>query len=163
MAKIDKEEARELFAMLGVSPERMIQPLGSRTGSRIRLLHGGTSVTAAAAPKNTEERRREARLSPGETRWAETARLRPGVDVRVIDIGPRGVLIEAPIRLHIGTRVELALFTAETAVRLDLPGVVRRCHVANLSPLTYRGALEFAQALQQDQLEPFLSPEAISA
>jgi hypothetical protein len=42
-------------------------------------------------------------------------------------------------------------------------GVVRRCHVSNLSPLTYRGALEFSQAIEVHTLQPFLSPAALSA
>lgn len=163
MAKVDRQEALELFALLGVDPSRLAQPLGARIGSRIRLLHASTSATAAYAAKSTEERRREVRLSPDQTRWSDAARLRPGVDVRVVDIGSRGVLVEAPARLHIGTRVELALFTNDNAVRLDLLGTVRRCHVSNLSPLTYRGALEFSQPIELDQLQPFLADQALSA
>jgi hypothetical protein len=53
MAKIDKEEALELFALLGVDPARLAQPLGKRTGSRIRLLHGSNSATASFAPGST--------------------------------------------------------------------------------------------------------------
>ena len=137
--------------------------MGRGTGSRIRLLHGSTSSTGSFAPKNDTERRRHARVAPSDTRWSETARLRPGFDVRVVDIGPRGVLIEAPTRLHIGVRVELALFTADTAVRLDLVGTVRRCHVAGLNPITYRGALEFAEPIEVSSLRPFLNDEALSA
>jgi hypothetical protein len=163
MAKTNKEEALELFALLGVDPARLTQPLGKRTGSRIRMLHGSNSATASFAPKNTEERRREGRLAPDQTRLADAARLRPGFDVRVVDIAPRGVLIEAPTRLHIGTRVELALFTSETGTRLDMAGTVRRCHISKLSPLTYRGALEFHEPIELESLEPFLTPEVLSA
>ena len=77
--------------------------------------------------------------------------------MRVLDIGSRGVLIEAPTRLHIGMRVELTLFATEANTRLDLMGVVRRCHVASLSPIAYRGALEFNQAIEVQALQPFLS------
>jgi hypothetical protein len=83
--------------------------------------------------------------------------------VQVVDIAARGVLIEVPTRLHIGTRVELALFTSETGTRLDMVGTVRRCHISNLSPLTYRGALEFHEPIELQSLEPFLKAEVLSA
>jgi len=162
MSNVDKENA-ELMTLLGLDDSRLALALGRRTGSRIRILHGSTSSTAVHVPKNQGERRREARLAPDQTRVAEAAKLRPGFDVRVVDIGSRGVLIEAPTRLHIGVRVELTLFTGESNSRLDLMGIVRRCHVSNLSPLTYRGALEFSQAIEVQTLQPFLSPAALSA
>ena len=161
MSEVDKEAA-ELIALLGLDNSRLSLALGRRTGSRIRILHGSSSSTAAPAPKHQGERRREARLAPEQTRWAEAAKLRPGFDVRVVDIGSRGVLIEAPTRLHIGVRVELSLFANETNNRLDLVAIVRRCHISNLSPLTYRGALEFHQTIEVQALEPFLST-ALSA
>jgi len=151
------------MALLGVDETRMALTLGRRTGSRIRILHASTSSTATVAPRPTTERRRDDRLSPDQTRWAEAARLRPGFDVRVVDIGTRGVLIEAPTRLHIGTRVELTLFAADTPTRLELMGMVRRCHVSSLNPITYRGALEFSQPIEVQVLQPFLSAAALSA
>jgi hypothetical protein len=162
MAGIDKEAA-DLMALLGVGESRMSLNLGRRTGSRIRLLHGSTSSTAAVAPRNTSERRRDVRLTPDQTRWAEAARLRPGFEVRVVDIGVRGVLIEAPTRLHIGSRVELTLLASDTPTRLEIMGIVRRCHVSSLSPLTYRGALEFHEPLEVQTLQPFLATAALSA
>lgn len=162
MAGFDKE-AEDLMALLGIDESRLALTLGHRTGSRIRILHGSTSSTVAAAPRHSTERRRAERLTPDQTPWAEAARLRPGLDVRVVDIGTRGVMIEAPTRLHIGTRVELTLFAAETGTRLDLMGMVRRCHVSSLSPLTYRGALEFSQAIEVQSLQPFLTATALSA
>jgi hypothetical protein len=162
MSKVDNE-AEYLMTLLGIDPSRTSLTLGRRTGTRIRILHGSTSSTAAQAPKPTSERRREPRLTPDQTRWAEAARLRPGVDVRVLDIGSRGVLIEAAQRLHIGVRVELTLFATDANTRLELMGVVRRCHVSSLSPITYRGALEFNQAIEVQALQPFLSTAALSA
>ena len=162
MSGIDKKAA-DLLALLGLNDSRAALTLGRRTGSRIRLLHGSTSSTASPRPANTTERRRAERLSPDQTRWAEGAKLRPGFDVRVVDIGPRGVLIEAPTRLHVGVKVELALFTSDSASRLDLMGVVRRCHVSSLNPLTYRGALEFPQPIEVLALQPFLAAEALTA
>jgi hypothetical protein len=154
--------AEDLMSLLGIDGSNVALNLGRRTGTRIRILHGSTSSTASVAPRHQGERRREERLPPDQTKWAEGAKLRPGFDVRVVDIGSRGVLIEAPTRLHVGVRVEITLFASETATRLELMGVVRRCHVSNLSPLTYRGALEFNQAIEVKALEPFLST-ALSA
>ena len=162
MSKVDKE-AEDLMSLLGIDGSRVSLTLGRRTGTRIRILHGSTSSTAALAPKPTAERRREARLPPEQTRFSDAAKLRPGFDVRVLDIGSRGVLIEAPTRLYIGVRVELTLFATEANTRLELMGVVRRCHVASLSPIVYRGALEFNQAIEVQALQPFLTTEALSA
>jgi hypothetical protein len=157
------KESEDLMSLLGIDGSNVALNLGRRTGTRIRILHGSTSSTAAVAPKHQGERRREERLPPEQTKWAEGAKLRPGFDVRIVDIGSRGVLIEAPTRLHIGVRVEITLFASDTATRLELMGVVRRCHISNLSPLTYRGALEFSQTVEVKALEPFLSPTALSA
>jgi hypothetical protein len=162
MSKVAKE-TEDLMSLLGIDGSKTGLSLGRRTGTRIRILHGSSSSTAATAPKHQGERRREERLSPEQTKWAESAKLRPGFDVRIVDIGSRGVLIEAPTRLHIGVRVEITLFASETSTRLELMGVVRRCQVSNLSPLTYRGALEFNQTIEVKALEPFLSATALSA
>ncbi len=157
MAEVDKH----ILALLGLNPERPSNTLGRRAGSRIRLLHGGTNTSAA--PRPSQERRREERLAPGQTKWADAARLRPGIDVRVVDIGTRGVLLETTARLHIGQRMEVALLANDTGTRLDLAGTVRRCHIANLDPLTYRGALEFDVVIELQELEPFMTATALSA
>jgi hypothetical protein len=157
MAGVDKQ----ILTLLGLNPDRPSNTLGRRTGSRIRLLHGSTNN---AAPRPNEERRREERLPPEQTQWADAARLRPGMDVRVVDIGTRGVLVETVVRLHIGQRMEIALTTNDdTGGRLALAGTVRRCHIANLSPLSYRGALEFDTSIELQALEPFMTRAALSA
>ena len=156
MAGVDKN----ILALLGLNPDRPSNTLGRRAGSRIRLLHGSTNN---AAPRPNEERRREERLPPEQTQWADAARLRPGMDVRVVDIGTRGVLVETTVRLHIGQRMEIALTDNDTGGQLNLAGTVRRCHIANLSPLTYRGALEFDVSIELRALEPFMAPAALSA
>jgi hypothetical protein len=156
MAGVDKN----ILALLGLNPDRPSNTLGRRAGSRIRLLHGSTNN---AAPRPNEERRREERLAPDQTKWADAARLRPGMDVRVVDIGTRGVLVETTVRLHIGQRMEIALTDNDTGGQLNLAGTVRRCHIANLSPLTYRGALEFDVSIELRALEPFMAPAALSA
>jgi hypothetical protein len=157
MAGVDKH----ILALLGLNPDRPSNTLGRRAGSRIRLLHGSTN--SSVAPRHHEERRREERLAPEQTKWADAARLRPGLDVRVVDIGTRGVLVETTVRLHIGQRMEVVLQASDTGERLDLAGTVRRCHIANLNPLTYRGAFEFDVSIDLQALEPFMAPAALSA
>ena len=157
MAGVDKH----ILTLLGLNPERPSNTLGRRAGSRIRLLHGSTN--SIPPPTRSGERRQAERLPPDQTKWADAARLRPGIDVRVVDIGTRGVLIESAVRLHIGQRMEVALITNDAEVRRDLAGVVRRCQISNLSPLTYRGALEFDRSIELLDLEPFLAPSALSA
>lgn len=149
------------MALLGLNPDKPSATLGRRAGSRIRLLH--TSSGNAPAPRPAEERRQEPRLSPDQVSLSDTARLKPGTDVRVVDIGPRGVLIEAPVRLHVGIRVELVLTVNETQCRLHAAGFVRRCHVASLNPLVYRGALEFDIELDLQALQPFVTAAARTA
>lgn len=127
----------------------------------MRVLHG--SARGPVSNDSQENRRRSQRVAPDQTQWGEAARLRGGVDVRVIDIGERGVLIETTARLHIGVRVEVALFGADSSYRLDLPGTVRRCHVARLEPMTYRGALEFDSEIALQDLGPFVMQEVLSA
>lgn len=147
------------MGLLGVA-EGKGWALGRRSGSRIRLLHGSTSSTTPAPLRPPDERRGAERLPPDQTKWADNARLRPGLDVRIVDIGPRGVLIESPVRLQVGARVELALFESDGPRRLDLTGVVRRCNVSSLSPLTYRGGLEFDRAIELTAIQPFLAAQA---
>jgi len=66
-------------------------------------------------------------------------------------------------KIGVSDRLELALFTSDTAARLDLLASVRRCHISNLSPLTYRGALEFKEPIETKLLEPFMESTALSA
>lgn len=149
------------LTLLGLNPDKPSATLGRRAGSRIRLLHASSGN--APAPRPAEDRRHTQRLSPDLTAISEMARMRPGTDVRVIDIGPKGVLIESPVRLHIGVPVELIFTVQDTQARLQMPGLVRRCQVASLSPLVYRGALEFERELAMDLLRPFMAAEVLSA
>lgn len=143
------------LALLGLNPDKPSATLGRRAGSRIRLLHSSSSNPRA--PRPAEDRRGSPRLTPELTALSQTARMRPGVDVRVVDIGPKGVLIESPIRLHIGIPVELVFTINETEERLQAAGRVRRCQVSSLSPLVYRGALEFEEELSLEALQPFVA------
>jgi hypothetical protein len=149
------------LALLGLNPDKPSATLGRRAGSRIRLLH--TSSGNAPAPRPAEDRRQTRRMLPDLAGISEMARMRPGMDVRVLDIGPKGVLIESPVRLHIGVPVELVFTVNDTLARLQMAGCVRRCQVASLSPLVYRGALEFDREIAMDVLRPFMADEVRSA
>ncbi|MEZ5285499.1 MAG: hypothetical protein R2712_11990 [Vicinamibacterales bacterium] len=75
--------------------------------------------------------------------WRADAVLRPGVLVRVINIGPCGVLVESPARLRPGHRAELQLTAQDGDRRHLLVGRVARCQVLRLAPLCFRGAIAF--------------------
>jgi hypothetical protein len=94
------------------------------------------------------ERRRMPRLSPESTGWRELALLRPGVSVRVVNIGPLGALLESPRRLRPGIRAELQLTATHDERRMVVSGRLGRCHVAGLDPLRYRGAVEFDRIVE---------------
>lgn len=149
------------LALLGLNPDKPSATLGRRAGSRIRLLHASSGN--APAPRPAEDRRRSPRVTPDLTGIAEVARMRPGMDVRVVDIGPKGVLIESPVRLHIGLPVELVFVVMDTQMRLQMACLVRRCQVAGLDPIVYRGALEFERELPMEALQPFIAAEVRSA
>jgi len=140
--------------------ERSVQTLGSRTGTRIRLL-GRSAPPPPAASRG--DRRRADRLAPDDTQWADSGRLRTGHEVRVVDISTRGMLIHSPVRLPVGARIEVCLTESGTSAQLVVAGVARRCHVATLDPVTYTGALEFEAEIELKALQPFLSPVACEA
>ena len=89
------------------------------------------------------ERRRSTRRSTGQWPWVG-ARLRPGRDVVLVDIGDGGALVEASSRMLPGAPVVLQLLMPEGA--MCIRGRVMRCEVTALEPLggvRYRGALRF--------------------
>lgn len=78
-----------------------------------------------------------------------TARLRPGRDVKVLDLSSGGALVETAARLLPGTSIVLHLvgIRGPHTVR----GTVLRCYVSALDRLAgirYRAALGFDQAFQ---------------
>jgi hypothetical protein len=99
----------------------------------------------AAVADRARERRRGPRLPPEQTDWRDLAVLRPGQEVRVVNIGPLGALVESGSRLRPGHRVELHL-TARSA-RVAITGRMERCEVARLAPLRYRGAIVFDRSV----------------
>lgn len=74
------------------------------------------------------------------------ATLRPGCDVRVIDLSAGGALVQASKPLRPGAKVHFQLATADRA--WALVGRVLRCAVWLVDPhagVTYRGALQFEE------------------
>lgn len=89
------------------------------------------------------ERRRERRSAGGGRRWSESALLRPGQPVTLLNISSRAALVESTARLRPGARTEVQL--AGSAARTTIGGRLERCYVAALEPLRYRGVLLFDQ------------------
>ena len=95
------------------------------------------------------ERRSWRRRGREDCHWLSQARLRHGLELRVLNLGPGGALVEAPARLLPGSRVEL---------HLTAPGWgwcagarVLRCQVAALLPehgVRYRAALQFERPME---------------
>jgi hypothetical protein len=95
------------------------------------------------------ERRTDARLSGGMCAWLVAARLRPGIDVDVLDLSAGGALVEGSFRLLPGVSVDLQLI-ATTACRL-VRGRVSRCQVSAVDPFTgmrYRAAVVFDEPVE---------------
>ena len=89
------------------------------------------------------ERRGSRRRAAEPWPW-RSARLRPGRDVVLLDVGDGGALVEASARMLPGTPVVLQLLMPEGA--RCIRGRVLRCEVASLDPcrgVRYRGALRF--------------------
>ncbi len=100
------------------------------------------AMTAAARG----ERRLSARKRPGECAWLVAARLRPGRDVRVLDLSSGGALVEASVRLMPGASIVLHLVGVGS--HHTIRGTVLRCYVAAIDRATgvrYRAALGFDQ------------------
>lgn len=89
------------------------------------------------------ERRRSRRRTAEPWPW-RGARLRPGRDIVLLDIGNGGALVEASSRMLPGTPVVLQLLMPEGARCIH--GRVLRCEVAAIDPchgVRYRGAVRF--------------------
>jgi hypothetical protein len=100
------------------------------------------SLTVAAI-----DRRRHRRRAAEEVGWQADAVLRPGLLVRVVDIGLDGVLLESPARLRPGRRAELQLTTLEGDPHPIIGGRITRCSVVRVSPIGFRGAVVFDEPL----------------
>jgi len=95
------------------------------------------------------ERRREPRLACD---WLSGARLRPGHDLEVIDLSSGGALVEAPIRLLPGSRVEIVLAAPDW--HWKVLAYVVRCEVWDLSGhgARYRAGLRFGERMERPPL-----------
>ena len=96
--------------------------------------------------KGWGERRASPRRTRAECAWLVAARLRPGRDVRVLDLSTGGALVEAASRLMPGAPIVLHLVGVRG--HHTIRGTVLRCYVSALDPLTgvrYRAALVFDQ------------------
>lgn len=97
--------------------------------------------------RRADERRRARRAGPGCAGWKPEAVLRPGLLVRVINIGPYGALVESQARLRPGRLAELQLITAEADHKRLVTGRIERCVVVRLEPLLFQGAIAFERVL----------------
>jgi hypothetical protein len=96
---------------------------------------------------HTADRRRGQRGAPDHSGWSGEAVLRPGLLVRIVNIGPFGALVECQARLRPGRRAELQLIPAGSERKQVVPGRVERCEVIALQPLCFHGAIAFETAL----------------
>lgn len=94
-----------------------------------------------------EERRRSPRLAARELPEELTGRIRPGHQVRVVDVSRSGVLIDSARRLLPGTHVEVHLECGDD--RHASRARVIRCGVSHLDAqvVVYRAALAFEREL----------------
>ncbi|MFN7914402.1 MAG: PilZ domain-containing protein [Vicinamibacterales bacterium] len=93
------------------------------------------------------ERRREPRLAGVDLPDGLTGRIRPGHQVRVVDISRSGILIDSARRLLPGTQVDVQLEAGPQ--RHACRARVVRCGVATLQPqlVIYRAGLELEQGV----------------
>ena len=97
----------------------------------------------AAVAAALAERRQIRRVRAEEAGWQEEAVLRPGLFVRIVNISAAGVLLESPARLRPGRRAELQLTSSAGDVRPLCVGRITRCAVTGISPMVFRGAVQF--------------------
>jgi len=105
--------------------------------------------------KAVRERRASPRRTHHDCRWLVAARLRPGRDVRVLDLSSGGALVEAAVRLMPGAPFVLHLVAADD-VRHTIRGTVLRCFVSALdesSGVRYRAALGFDRHFRVPEME----------
>jgi hypothetical protein len=84
-------------------------------------------------------------VSPEHTPWIQTALLRPGQEVRLLNVSSGGALVESPTRMLPGARTELQLSGSPRCV---VRGRIDRCRITSLDPVKYEGAIVFEQCLQ---------------
>jgi len=113
----------------------------------------GVNTVEHPADKSSEgavvgdERRCHRRLCGVHEHGIYRARVRPGIEVRLLDISPQGAFIESAYQLLPGRRLDLQLSFATGVVVVR--GSVLRCTVcyASVDRMAYRGALAFDRPL----------------
>jgi hypothetical protein len=85
------------------------------------------------------------------TNGAVCARIRPGHDVRLIDVSAGGVFVQNVVRLLPGHSVDLLITTDER--RAAIRGLVMRSGVSHVS----RSAIWYRSAIAFEHLVPWLS------
>lgn len=93
------------------------------------------------------DRRRAGRRPPDVAGWSGDAVLRPGLIVRIVNIGPFGALVESRARLQPGRTAELQLMAVDTEQKEVVAGRIERCQVIGLKPLSFRGAIAFERVV----------------
>ena len=131
---------KQLLALLGLHDDSAGATLGQRPSGRLRMI--GQSGGPPPIPPPSSDRRRAQRVTPREAGWSGEAMIRPGIEVRVIDIARSGALVESPVRLYIDARMDLHL-RADDRTRLVASGRVTRCAVAGLSPMRFQAGIAF--------------------
>ena len=91
------------------------------------------------------DRRSASRVAPDCTMWPETALLRPGLDVVIINLSTGGALVESFGRLKPGARTELQLLGR---LRCVVGGCIARCRVIGLDPKRYEAAITFDERFE---------------
>jgi hypothetical protein len=91
------------------------------------------------------ERRVDRRVAGGGSRFGDSAVVRPGQAVALVNICRRGALIESAARLRPGAHTELQLFTGTSRARVT--GRLDRCQVVRLDPIAYRAVIVFDECL----------------
>jgi hypothetical protein len=102
---------------------------------------------AMKTPASRHDRRGAPRICPPAGSPLAVARIRPGREVRVLDLSLSGVLVEGELRLLPGSLVEIQVNLDRLEGRTR--GRVERCHISALGsgPPRYRAAITFESPL----------------
>jgi hypothetical protein len=111
----------------------------------IRLLDFGSQRQSSARANRRRHERIPAELTP----WDRSALLRPGLDVRLVNLSRGGALVESGNRMNPGVRTELQLRGAR---RRTVCGRIGRCYVTSLDPIRYHGAIAFDDGLEMSEV-----------
>jgi PilZ domain-containing protein len=105
----------------------------------------------------SDERRQFIRVPSDRSEGGVSGRIRPGHQVRILDLSPGGVLVETDRPLPPGAVVEW--YVEMAGGRHATRALVVRCYVRAVGPdsLLFRGALEFERLVPWLACEPALA------